>query len=72
MSDETAELVIDEERTYERADARWIRLHCDQGCIEIEARFAPADGADAFVEALHFAHFRLHAESVETEKGNNE
>lgn len=57
------ELIIVEERTYERADARWLRVRCgtDPDCVMVEARIEPADSADAFLDVLRLGHERLHA-----------
>lgn len=57
------ELIIVEERTYERADARWLRVRCstDSDCVMVEARIEPADSADAFLDVLRLGHERLHA-----------
>lgn len=58
------ELLIVEDRTYERADARWLRLRCtDPDCVMIEARIEPADAADHFVDTVRSAHAQLHAET---------
>ena len=55
-----ADLLIVEDRLYERSDARWVRLRCSTGCVHIEVRYEPADQADEFVAALRAAHAQVH------------
>jgi hypothetical protein len=62
------DLIIVEDRTYEKADARWVRLRCatDPDCVLIEVRFEPSENADAFVAFLRAGHEQLHAPAVDS------
>lgn len=64
-----AELRLLEDRTYERADARWFRLGCpDPECaVLVEARIEPAASADPFIAVCRAAHEQLHAERAATQ-----